>query len=174
MQELISSEKELYQELQGVLDRLVKVYRLLLDCVRREKELLIEVNINELEENNRAKEASLKKLRKLEAERIRIVRLIAQQKNLKHEPLRLLDLAESYAGSVESEELRQKHAVLDLLVKRVIENNRQNEELAQSALKNVTGALNTIRDNVQEKPVYERKGGMKNQGQSGHLVKREV
>lgn len=172
----MSNEKQqLFIELQDILDRLVRVYRLLLDSVRREKDLLVEVSVQDLEENNLAKEASLKKLRRLENERIRVVRLLADQMNIKsEEPLRLLDLAIACDDNEQSEALRQKHAVLDLLVKRVIDNNRQNEELAQSALKNVTGALNVIRDSTQEKPTYERKGAMKNQGQAGNLVRREA
>lgn len=164
----------LYEELQENLEKLIGIYRMLLDCVRREKELLIEVNVPELEENNKTKSAALKKLRRMENERIRIVRLLSQELNIKEEPVRLLDVAQKLPDMERAEKLRQKHSVLDLLVQRVIENNRQNEALAQSALKNVTGALDVIRDSVQEKPTYERKGAMKGQGASGNLVRREV
>lgn len=164
-----------FNELHDVLDRMVRVYRLLLDSVRKERELLIEVNVSELDINNEAKNAALKKLRRLENERVRVVRLLAEHLNLKDEPVKLLDLAAAVNNNANlAEGLRKKHAVLELLVQRVIENNKKNENLAQSALKNVSGALDIIRESTQEKPTYERKGAMKNQGQAGNLVKRQV
>ena len=104
------------------------------------------------------------------------MRAIAQEFGIKEEPVRLLDIAMRYSEDDRAEKLRQKHSVLDLLVKRVIENNRNNEELAQSALKNVDGALGAIKETFQEKPTYERKGEVKNQssGAAGRLVSREA
>ena len=171
----ILSIDDRYIELRECLDRLIRVYRLLLDCVRREKELLVEVKIDELTENNRSKDGALRKLRRLEHERIHIVRLMAEQLklNVKEDPVRLLDIAICFQDD-RGEALRQKHSVLDLLVKRVIDLNRENELLAKSALNGVTGALNIIRDTVEEKPTYARKGELKGQGVSGKLVRREV
>ena len=78
-------------------------------------------------------------------------------------------------GGEQGDQLQQKHAVLELLVKRMIENNKQNEQLAKSAMKNVGGALGVIKDSLQEKTTYERQGGVKvGASSSGNLVRREV
>lgn len=170
----MDKKNELYKELFELLGQLIKAYRLLLDSVRREKELLIEVNIDELNENNKAKDAAIDKLKTLEKKRIRIVRDLAGILNINETPVRLLDLAGAFEDQ-RSDELRNKHSVLDLLIQRVIELNKQNETLAQSALKNVTGAMSAIKETLKEKPTYERKGAVKNSpSQGGHLVRREV
>lgn len=167
----------LYKELYELLDRLIKVYRLLLETVRKEKEQLIEVNIDELNEINKTKEQSLRKLRTLETERVRIVRALAEELKIQQdEPIRLLDIAGRYAEDDRGEKLRQKHSVLELLVKRVIENNKNNESLAQSALKNVQGAMGAIKETYEEKPTYKRQGEVKSTTSStaGRLVSREA
>jgi hypothetical protein len=38
--------------------------------------------------------------------------------------------------------------------------NKQNEELVQAALKNITGAMEAIRDGLKSKPTYGPKGSM--------------
>lgn len=175
------------QELVQVLDRLVKVYRLLLETVRREKEHLITAQIEELSKNNHTKDLSLRKAHALERERQKVVGELMRELRLKPNTEKgqgttLLELATHFAGP-EGEELRSKHAVLELIMKRLTEHNKENEALALSALKSVTGAMDSIRDTLQEKVTYQRPAygagdkkntAQKNSHSSGQLVRKQV
>jgi hypothetical protein len=69
------------------------------------------------------------------------------------------------------------HAVLDLLVRRVSEVNKANEELVQAALSNITGAMNEIRDGLKPKSTYARQGQIAQPAPAltgGRLVSKEA
>jgi flagellar biosynthesis/type III secretory pathway chaperone len=63
---------------------------------------------------------------------------------------------------------------LELLLRRVQEYNRQNETLVQNALSNITGAMNSIKGTLQEKPTYQKRGEVEGHASSGQLVSREA
>jgi flagellar biosynthesis/type III secretory pathway chaperone len=71
--------------------------------------------------------------------------------------------------------LRNMHSVLELLVRRVSEVNKQNEELVQSALATITGAMDEIRDGLKPKTTYARQGQIANaKTEGGNLVRKEA
>lgn len=157
----------------NVLEEQIKVYRHLLEVVRKEKEILIAANLDELNENNRVKEAMLLKIRALESARLTGAVEVYNALGLTGENPRLLEIAR-YVSDAEAEKLRTVHSVLELLLRRVQEYNRQNETLVQSALSNITGAMNAIRGTLQEKPTYQKKGEVEGVSSSGQLVSREA
>lgn len=156
------------------LEEQVKVYRHLLEVVRKEKDILISANLDDLNENNRTKEAMLLKIRSLEMERIKLASGICDSIGLTQEEPRLLEIARLVGGEP-ADRLRSIHSVLELLLRRVQEYNQQNETLVQAALANVTGAMNAIRGTLQEKSTYQRKGEVAAQPASaGQLVSKEA
>lgn len=162
------------QQLINVLEDQVKVYRHLLEVVRKEKQILISANLDELNENNKTKEAMLIKIRALEADRIRVASGVCQSIGLNQDEPRLLEIARVVGGEA-SDRLNSIHNVLELLLRRVQEYNRENELLVQSALANVTGAMNAIKGSLQEKSTYQRKGEVAATApSSGQLVSREA
>lgn len=165
---------DLLLKLEKNLEGVVKVYRHLLSVVRREKEILIAANLDDLNENNRTKEATLLKARELERERLQIAKELALQENLDPEKVRLLDFARHFDGEV-GDRLRRTHSVLELLLKRVREHNSHNEQLVNSALDNISGAMETIRESISEKKSY-KKGGKLQESKTdvGQLVSREA
>lgn len=167
--------QELVKQLDHSLEGLIKVYRHLLNVVRRERELLVSANLEELAENNRVKEMTLLKIRELEENRIKSARQLAQIEGLDVERTRLLDFARHYDNSPVGERFRKLHSVLDLLIKRVREHNQYNEALVTSALDTMTGALGNLRDNLGSGKTYKKTGAVK-QGpaESGQLVSREA
>ncbi|MBX3021064.1 MAG: flagellar protein FlgN [Bdellovibrionales bacterium] len=150
----------------------IKVYRHLLDVVRKEKEILVAANLDELNENNKSKEAMLIRIRALESDRVKWAEEVQKELGLKGEP-RLLDIAR-HLDSEPAEKLRNVHSVLELLLRRVQEYNRQNEELVQSALTNITGAMKAIKGTLEEKPTYKKKGEVEGHASAGQLVSREA
>jgi hypothetical protein len=166
---------ELYRELNESLEGLVKHYRQLLELVRKEKDILVGAKLDELNDNNKAKDGMLVRIRSLENTRMKVARELAQKIGVDVEAPRLLDMATRFDGE-RSDKLRTLHATLDLLVKRVSDVNKQNEELVQAALNNITGAMEAIRDTLQEKPTYAKQGAMAAAPSSaaGRLVSREA
>lgn len=165
--------QEIVGQLSSVLDDQIKVYRHLLDVVRKEKEILVSARLDELNENNRSKEAMLIKIRTLEIERSRYATELHQLLGLPGDDPRLLEIAR-HMDDTSAEKLRSVHNVLELLLRRVQDYNRQNESLVQSALSNITGAMNEIKGTLQEKPIYQKKGEVEGHASSGQLVSREA
>ncbi len=163
-----------YNNLVQVLEEEVTVYRHFLDLVRHEYDILKESKIEALVENNQAKDAMIAKLKSLERIREKRARELASAIHFKAEPLLLLELA----GKLEfahGDRLRSIHATLDLLIKRVRENNQKNEILVQSALSNIKGALENLKTSLQIKPTYKNEGHMQEAAvPSGKFVSKEV
>jgi flagellar biosynthesis/type III secretory pathway chaperone len=163
---------ETYAKLIDNLQEMIRVYRTLLDTVRHEKDILVSARLDELNENNRSKEAMLIKARGLEQTRIKLVSLIAKDERLT-EPS-LLALALHYEGE-RGDELRRLHSVLVLLLRRVQELNKQNEILVRSALETVTGAMHQVREGLADKSTYKRGGAIDRElHETGHMVRREI
>jgi flagellar biosynthesis/type III secretory pathway chaperone len=168
------TNESLYTELHECLENLVKVYRSLLEVVRKEKDILVGSRLEELNENNKSKDAMLLRIRSLENHRMKCARDLAQSVGADVEQPRLLDIA-NHCASERQDRLRNLHSVLELLVRRVSEVNRQNEELVQSALNTITGAMDAIRDELKPKPTYARQGQIAQaKTDGGQLVSREV
>lgn len=164
----------IFKSLDNVLEDEIRVYRSLLDLVRREKDILIAAKISELEDNNKAKEAFILKIKALEKLRERHARELAQKIGAPHELPRLLEIAVRLPDQ-EATKLRAIHSTLDILIKRIKEINSSNEELIQSSLQMVNGALGAIKDTLQPKPTYAPSGDMKKKEVvSGHFVSKDV
>ncbi len=169
-----SKSNELYKQLETNLNAIVKVYRHLLNIVRQEKDILISANLDDLNENNHAKEVTLLKAKELEAARLKIVKELAAAEGLDPDSTKLMDFAKHYGGE-RGEKLMQVHAVLDLLLKRVRQFNEQNELLVNAALENITGGIQNIKDSISDKKNYKKGGKLQDTStEAGQLVRREV
>ena len=86
----------------------------------------------------------------------------------------MLELAQKIGGTT-GDKLRNIHSTLDILIKRVSELNKANEQYAQSALQNLNGAMGNVKDTLSGKKTYEKKGKM-SQGpeQAGNFVSKEA
>ncbi len=161
------------QNLINVLEDQIKVYRHLLEIVRKEKDILISANLDDLNENNKSKEAMLLKIRALEAQRLAAAADLGNTLNIGAAQPRLLELAK-HLPEAEGDKLRNIHSVLELLLRRVQEYNRGNEVLVQSALNNITGAMKAIKGTLDEKATYQKQGAVEGHTASGQLVRREA
>ena len=166
--------QELFNALADNLDSQVKVYRALLEVVRKEREVLVAAQIEQLNENNKTKETILVKVRSLDAARSKYAHDLAQAVGADPAQPRLLEIA-SKLNLTDGDRLRVLHSTLELLVKRLSEINKGNESLVQAALQNVSGAIESIKGTLQAKPTYGKKGAMVTSPQNGeHLVSKDV
>lgn len=171
----VKMKQILFDKLVGNLEDLTKQYRTLLDCVRKEKELLIKTDIEKLTANNILKEQTLFRIKSLDGLRVNYATELAQVLGADYREPRLLDIAKKIGG-VESDRLRTIHSTLEILTKRLIELNKDNAIYAESALKNVNAAMDNIKDTLMgNQKTYQKKGqyqsGFDN---AGHLVRREA
>lgn len=141
------------------LDDMTKSYRTLLDLVRKEKDFLLQAEIDKLRENNAAKETTLMKLKSLDGARERYAKDLADLVGSDAERPRLLEIAQKMAGP-NGDQLRNIHATLELLVRRATEINSENERYAQSALNTLDGAMGDVKETLVGKNTYGQKGKM--------------
>ncbi|HND84690.1 MAG TPA: flagellar protein FlgN [Pseudobdellovibrionaceae bacterium] len=164
----------LFDRLVHDLDEIIKVYRQLLDIVRQEKELLVAADREGLEESNSHKELMLQKLRLAETLRAKHATELAQQIGADDESPRLLEIASKF-DLARGDKLRGFHSVLDVLVRRISDLNKENAEYAEAALKTLHGAMGNVKDTLGGKKTYEKKGQFKpGPHQSGNFVSKEV
>lgn len=156
------------------LDELTKNYRQLLDCVRKEKDLLILTNIEKLNENNLLKEQLLFKIKSMDGLRINYATELSVALGLDSQKIRLLEIAQKMGGP-QADKLRTFHSALEMIIKRLTELNQSNAKYAESALKNVNNAMNSFKDTLMGQKTYQSKGQYKKgHEKSGHLVSREA
>lgn len=164
-----------YQKLESNLEELTKIYRALLDIVRKEKELLLNADREALDESNKLKEDLLFKLRAQDALRSRYATDLATLVGADVENPRLLELAQKMAGHEGADRLRTQHAALDVLIKRITTLNKENEEYTKAALDTIGGALGDVKDALSGKKTYGGKGQYKSGPQvSGNFVSKEA
>ncbi len=164
----------MFQKLVHNLEEITKNYRIVLDLVRKEKELLLQADIDGLVECNQSKEILVHKLKNLDTARERIARELAAHLGVDTQQPRLLEIA-SKLPMESGDRLRSIHATLDMIMRRLQELNKENEQYAQSALKTVGGALEELKSTLAGKKTYVKKGTLtQSPDQAGNLVSREA
>ena len=170
----VSLRKIAYDKLLANLEDMLKQYRQLLDLVRKEKDLLITSNIEQLNENNTQKELAITKIKALDALRMNYASELAHAVQADSVQPRLLEIAQKMGGP-EAERLRTLQAALEMVIKRLSEINKNNTVYAESALKTVGTALDKFKDLLTGPKNYQNKGKYKKSSDSsGHLVKKEA
>lgn len=169
-----NEQSRTFTRLEGNLEELIKLYRVLLDTVRKEKEYLIAADGEKIAELNQSKENLLHKVRTQENIRLRYAKEAAAEVGADPEAPRLLEIAQKYGG-VEGDRLRHIHSTLDLLLKRLSEINKENQQYAEKGLNTLTGALEEVKDTLTGKAGYG-KSASKERGpeKTGNLVSREA
>jgi flagellar biosynthesis/type III secretory pathway chaperone len=175
MDESKEAQTELaYSKLITNLDELTKFYRQLLDLLRKEQEALVSADRKMIEHCQSTKEALLIKLRALDTARERYAKELGWLAGTENPQPRLLELATHFSGE-KGERLRRSHTALDMVIKRAIEVNKENESYANSAIKTLNGALNEIKETVSGSKTYEKKGKIAyGPDKAGNFVSKEA
>lgn len=174
-QDKVELQQRAGEKLTHNLDELVKIYRSLLDLLRKEKDLLIKSDIEALNESNQTKEKLLLKMRSLDSLRVNYAVELAKLVGADDKQPRLLDIARYTSGAL-SDRLRSLHSSLEVLLNRVSEINKENAEYCESALTVTEGAMRSIKDAVTGKKNYGPKGKIQTQNSqaSGSLVSKST
>lgn len=170
-----ANQEKSFQRLTANLEELTKLYRGLLDLVRKEKEYLVEANIEKLEQNNVAKEDVLYKIRGQDSFREKYAKEFAALIGGNVQSPRLLELAQILGNNPAGARLRSMHAALEVLIGRISQLNKDNEAYAQAALNTLNGAIGEIKDSVSGKKTYGQKGKMAHgPDKAGNFVHKEA
>lgn len=163
-----------YKKLTQTLEEMTKIYRQLLDVVRKEKDFLINVDIIEIEKARTLKEELISKSRMADMVREKYAHELGSLVGLTIARPRLMELA-AQLPLKEGDALRQMHSGLEMVIRRLQELNRENDHYAQSALKTLNGALGNIKETLAGKSTYERKGQYKAGPEvSGNFMSKEA
>ena len=163
-----------FEKLIQNLDDLVGLYRQLLDLARKEKQFLIEAQSDRILEINSQKEIVLQKIKLADTLRFKHAKELSVKVKADSESPRLLELAQKLHGPM-GDQLYNFHSTLELIIKRIIEINKDNEELAQKALNTLHGTMDNIKDTLTGKKTYEKKGTYRSGPESsGNFVSKEA
>ncbi len=168
-------KQRLFDKLVINLDEMTKHYRILLDSIRKEKDLLIKTDVDRLNENNLLKEQTLFKIKSLDILRLNYATELALLIGADHHEPRLLEMSQKMGG-VEGDRLRSIHSMLEIITNRLVTLNKENAIYAESALKNVNAAMENIKETFMgPQKTYQKKGTYQpGYDKSGHLVSREA
>lgn len=166
-------KQQSYEKLLSNLEDMTKQYRLLLDCVRKEKDLLIQNEIEKLTLNNLVKEQLINKIAGLDGLRSSYAAELAKLIGANSAEPRLLELAQRMGGA-EGDRLRTIHSALELLTKRLVEINKENALYAETALITVNSAMENIKEAIAGPKTYQKKGSYQQSNNSGNLVSKEA
>lgn len=163
-----------YDKLVQNLDDLVGLYRQVLDLSRKEKEALIEAETHKLVEINELKEQLLQKIKMADTLRFKHAKELCEKIGADAENPRLAEIAQKMAGQ-KGDLLRNFHSTLELIIKRIIDLNKENDTLAQKAISTLNGTMNNIKETLSGKKTYEKKGQYKTGPEnSGNFVSKEA
>jgi len=166
-------KQQSYEKLLSNLEDMTKQYRLLLDCIRKEKDFLIQNEIELLNENNLLKEQLLNKIAGLDSVRAGLASALAKEVGANADEPRLLELAQRMGGA-EGDRLRTIHSAFGLLTERLVAINKENAVYAESALNTVSAAMENIKEAISGPKTYQKKGSYQQGNNSGNLVSREA
>lgn len=164
----------IYLKLENNLEEITKFYRQMVDLLRKEKELLIHADLEKIVESNKQKEFTLSRLKSLDSLRVKYASDLSEQLGLDPAQPRLLEIARKLGGA-RADKLRTVHAALEILVKKIPELNKENEQYVQSALLQLRGAMDNVKETLVGGVTYKREG-YKDKGTevSGNLISREA
>ena len=161
--------EHLLEKLLGLLEHATELYQSLFAVVQLEKDAVVELNLQQLNQACKAKDNLLLKLRILEEQREQLMDKLASDLGHSPQEISLTQLSqwveEPYAGM-----LRVRSTELLSLIQRLQEANKQNKVLLSHSLELIQGSYNLLSNAMADSPVYYRGGDVQHNGQTGKLL----
>lgn len=161
--------EHLLKKLVELLEHATELYQSLFAVVEQEKDAVVGLNLQQLNQACKAKDNLLLKLRILEEQREQLMDKLASELGCSPQEISLTQLSqwveEPYAGM-----LRERSTDLLLLIQTLQEANQQNKSILTHSLELIQGSYNLLNHALAASPVYYRGGDVQNNGQTGKLV----
>ena len=163
----------LLTELLGLLEQETELYQALLNAIDKEKQAVIDTDLDKLNEATIVKENLLLKLRILDEQRIHLLRKIAIFLGQSEDTLSLKNLSRMVEAPHASRLKRCRKMLLSLIAK-IQTANSQNRALFSHSLELVKGSMNLLNNLMISSPVYFRTGDIQQRDQTGKILHSEV
>ena len=165
--------EHLLDKLLESLEHATELYQSLFQVVQNEKDAVVGLNLQQLNEACKAKDNLLLKLRILEERRVQLMNRFAAELGRSPQGLTLTELSrlvdESYA-----ERLRERSTDLQALIHTLQDATRKNKFLMSHSLQLVQSSYNLLNNLTSANPVYYRSGNVQNNGQTGKLLSGDI
>jgi flagellar biosynthesis/type III secretory pathway chaperone len=151
------------------LQKLVGVYRQLLEVVRTEKETLVSADLRAIQEITSRKQALLETIRQEETARLKLVAELAMKWKTPAKEITASALAVQIQGQdlKTADQLRSVSNALTVLIKRAAEQNEENKSLVQKSLEHICAMKRNVLGESTEKANTYNPQGQKSRGAGG-------
>ena len=161
--------EHLLKKLIGLLEHTTELYQSLFAVVQNEKNAVVGLDLQQLNEACKAKDNLLLKLRILEEQREQVLARLADEIGCSARGLTLSQLSlrvdESYACR-----LVELSRNLLALIQSLQDATQQNKFLMLHSMQLIQGSYNLLSNIVAANPIYYRSGNLKNTNQTGKLL----
>jgi flagellar biosynthesis/type III secretory pathway chaperone len=165
--------EHLLNKLLGLLEHATDLYQSLLTVVQNEKDAVVGLNLQQLNEACKSKDNLLLKLRILEEQREQLMGKLAVELDCSPKGLTLTQLSlmvdEPYAHR-----LRDRSADLLALIQTLQEAAGQNKFLMSHSMQLIQGSYNLLNNLMATNPVYYRRGNVQSSDQTGKLLSGDI
>ena len=165
--------EHLLDKLLGSLEKATELYQSLFRVLQNEKDAVVGLNLQQLNEACKAKDNLLLKLRILEEQREQIMDRVAAEFGRSSQSLTVTELSmlvdRSYA-----DRLRQCSKDLMVLIETLQNATRQNKFLMSHSMQLIQGSYNLLNNLMAANPVYYSSGNVQNNAQTGKLLNGDI
>ena len=165
--------EHLLDKLLGSLEQATELYQALFRVLQNEKDAVVGLNLQQLNEACKAKDNLLLKLRILEEQREQIMDRVTVELGCAPQGLTITELSllvdEPYA-----ERLRERSADLSALIQALQDATQQNKFLMAHSMQLIQGSYNLLNNLMAANPVYYRSGNVQNNAQTGKLLNGDI
>ena len=165
--------EHLLDKLLGSLGHAIVLYQSLFRVVQNEKDAVVGLNLQQLNEACKAKDNLLLKLRILEERREQLMARVAAELGRSPQGLTLTELSqlvdEPYAYR-----LRDRSTDLMALIHALQDATQQNKFLMSHSMQLIQGSYNLLNNLMAANPVYYRSGNVQNNAQTGKLLNGDI
>jgi flagellar biosynthesis/type III secretory pathway chaperone len=165
--------EHLLDKLLGSLEHATELYQSLFRVVQNEKDAVVGLNLQQLNQACKAKDNLLLKLRILEERRQQIMDRVAAELGRSPQGLTLTELSqlvdEPYAFG-----LRDRSTDLLALIHALQDATQQNKFLMSHSMQLIQGSFNLLNNLMAANPVYYRSGNVQNNAQTGKLLNGDI
>ncbi len=165
--------RPLLDNLQTILLGEMDLYRELLLILQKEKEVMIDVSVDEIMKCIKEKETLALKLRMLEDSRIAVVKRLSDRLDIPEEDIKLSRLSEIVDEPYSSQFKRYSFDIRSL--KRSIDEiNQYNKEFIECSLASIRGSLSVLNLLNSPSPTYLQTGEVQGDEQNGKVFSTRV
>ena len=165
--------EHLLEKLLGSLEQATELYQSLFRVLQNEKDAVVGLNLQQLNEACKAKDNLLLKLRILEERRVQLMDRLAGELGRSPQGLTITELS-MRVGEPYADRLRDRSTDLLALVRKLQEMTRKNKFLMTHSLQLVQGSYDLLNNLTAANPVYYRSGNIQNHGQTGRLLNGDI